>query len=70
MFMLLLMAFLYFLPTMLAVRNGHEVTPILLLNFFFGWTGIGWFAMLLWAVLSEPRYCSPYYYYPYRWRRW
>lgn len=69
MFVLLLMAFLYFLPTMLAVRNGHEVTPILLLNLFFGWTGIGWFAMLLWAILSYPRYYAPYYPYGY-WRRW
>ena len=68
----LLMAFLYFLPTILAVRNGHDVTPILLFNLFFGWTGIGWFAMLLWAILSEPRYYySPYYGYPYRYgRRW
>ena len=71
MFMLLLMAFLYFLPTMLAVRNGHEITPILLLNLFLGWTGIGWFAMLLWAVFSYPRYYSPYCQYPYHyWRRW
>ncbi|HWB32547.1 MAG TPA: superinfection immunity protein [Acidobacteriaceae bacterium] len=51
-------AFLYFLPTLLAVRRGHEILPILLLNLFFGWTVIGWFAMLLWALCS----------YPYPWR--
>jgi hypothetical protein len=75
---LALLAFLYFLPTILAVRRGHHVTGILLLNLFFGWTGIGWFAMLLWAALSHPPYGYPYaypppppaYYYPPNdWRR-
>jgi hypothetical protein len=46
----------YFLPTIVAAHRGHNVTGILLLNLFFGWTGIGWFAMLLWALLSAPRY--------------
>ena len=47
----------YFLPTIIAARRGHHVTGILLLNLFFGWTGIGWLGMLLWAMLSWPRYC-------------
>ena len=71
-----ILALLYFLPTILAVRRGHDVTLILLLNLFFGWTVIGWFAMLLWAVLSCPPYCIArvpppgYYYDPYGyWRR-
>jgi TM2 domain-containing membrane protein YozV len=55
-------ALLYFLPTLLAVRRGHAVTGILLCNLFFGWTGIGWFAMLLWALLSYPPYGYAYYY--------
>lgn len=53
----------YFLPTIVAANRGHKVTGILLLNLFFGWTGIGWFAMLLWALLSTPRYiyiAAPY----------
>jgi len=58
-----LLAFLYFLPTILAVHHGHSVTPILLFNLFFGWTGIGWFAMLLWAICSHPY--PPCYYYEY-----
>jgi hypothetical protein len=70
-------ALLYFLPAILAVRRGHDVTLILLLNLFFGWTVIGWFAMLLWAVLSHSpygSYTSPpppaYYIYPPNdWRR-
>jgi hypothetical protein len=58
-----LIAFLYFLPTLLAVRRGHGVLPILLLNLFFGWTGIGWLAMLIWALCSYPY--PPRYYYGY-----
>jgi TM2 domain-containing membrane protein YozV len=56
MFTLSVLALLYFLPTLVAAHRGHHVTGILLLNLFFGWTGIGWFALLLWAILSAPRY--------------
>ncbi len=62
------LALLYFLPTIVAARQGHDVAPILLLNLFFGWTGIGWAAMLLWALLARPRYwvaAAPPPYYPY-----
>jgi hypothetical protein len=61
---------LYFLPTILAANRGHQVTGILLLNLFLGWTGIVWFSLLLWALLSAPRYilvtpaqyaANPYY---------
>jgi hypothetical protein len=58
---LTLLALLYFLPTIVAANRGHAVAPILLLNLFLGWTVIGWFAMLLWALLSWPRY---YYVHP------
>jgi hypothetical protein len=66
-----ILALLYFLPTILAAHRGHDIVLPLLLNLFFGWTVIGWFALLLWAALSWP----PYYYvpacyhYPYNWRR-
>ena len=67
-----LLALLYFLPTIVAAHRGHHITGVLLLNLFFGWTGIGWCAMLLWALLSTPRYIvianAPYYPYP-TWRR-
>jgi len=70
------LALLYFLPTILAARNGHEITGILLLNLFFGWTGLGWFALLLWVLLSDPPYYwyrppppPAYYYPPNYWRR-
>jgi Superinfection immunity protein len=60
MIFLSLLAFLYFLPTILAVRRGHEVAPVLLLNLFLGWTGIGWLILLLWAILSWPPYGYAY----------
>lgn len=63
---------LYFLPTIVAAQRGHGITGIFLLNFILGWTGIGWIALLLWALLSDPcscvRYPAPYYPYGY-WRR-
>jgi hypothetical protein len=48
---LFLSALLYFLPTILG-RHKADVAGIFLVNFFFGWTVIGWFIALIWA-------CSP-----------
>jgi len=68
MIFLLLSGLLYFLPTVVAAHRGHSVTGILLLNLFFGWTGLGWFVLLIWALLSSPSYrfvpvaCYPDYY--------
>ncbi len=45
---------LYFLPTFIAAHRGHRVGGIFILNLLFGWTGIGWLAMLLWSLLSFP----------------
>jgi hypothetical protein len=53
---LAILALLYFLPTIVASHRGHGITVVLLLNLFFGWTIIVWFALLLWALLSEPGY--------------
>lgn len=72
MFTFSVLLLLYFLPTIIAANHGHSVTGILLLNLLFGWTGIGWFALLLWAILSTPRYVlvAPSTYVPYyHWRR-
>jgi hypothetical protein len=42
---------LYFLPAIIAfARNKRDTTSILLLNFFLGWTAIGWVIALIWAV--------------------
>jgi hypothetical protein len=39
-----------------AARHTHNATAILLINIFFGWTVIGWFAALLMAICSAPYY--------------
>jgi hypothetical protein len=62
---------IYFLPTIIASHRGHRVGGIAVLNFFIGWTGIGWLALMVWAIVSRPpySYASPYYADGYS-RRW
>ena len=69
---LAILVLLYFQPTIVASNRGHNVAGILLLNFFLGWTVIGWILMMLWALLSDPPYRVYYpagYYPPDYWRR-
>jgi cytochrome c biogenesis protein CcdA len=41
---------LYFLPSIVAMkRDHHQTMAIAVLNFFTGWTFIGWVAALVWA---------------------
>lgn len=48
-----LLAAVYFVPTIVAkVRNHHNTMAIFLLNLFLGWILIGWVAALVWAVLK------------------
>lgn len=51
---LLLMTALYFLPTILA-HNKRDFAGIFLVNFFFGWTVIGWVIAMIWACSAEIR---------------
>ena len=45
---------LYFLPSYLAYnRKKRSKLSILLVNLFFGWTTVGWFIALIWAVSSD-----------------
>jgi len=45
---------MYFLPSILAfARNKRDTTGIVLLNFFLGWTMIGWVVALVWAVKTD-----------------
>jgi hypothetical protein len=45
---------MYFLPTIIAAaRSKRDTTAILLLNFFLGWTMIGWVVALIWAVKTD-----------------
>lgn len=41
---------LYFLPTIIAVgRSHHQAAAVAVLNFFLGWTFLGWVAALVWS---------------------
>jgi hypothetical protein len=41
----------YFLPTIIAlIRKQRNTLAIFLLNFFLGWTFIGWVVALIWSV--------------------
>jgi hypothetical protein len=52
----------YFLPAIIAaVRHTHNAAGILLLNLFFGWTGVGWLIVLVMALASQPS-CVYHYY--------
>ncbi len=42
---------IYFLPTIIAIaRRRDNILAIFLLNFFLGWTFIGWVVALVWSV--------------------
>lgn len=46
-----LILLLYFLPTIIAgVRKHHQGGTIAVINFFLGWTLIGWIWALAWSV--------------------
>ena len=48
---LVLLIGLYFLPTVLAfIRRVPNVIQVALVNFFFGWSVIGWIIALIMAV--------------------
>lgn len=45
---------LYFLPTIIgAARHKTNLVGIFLVNFFLGWSIIGWVIALVWAVSTE-----------------
>ncbi len=45
---------MYFLPSIIALaRSKPDITGIVLLNFFLGWTMIGWVVALVWAVKTD-----------------
>lgn len=47
---------LYFGPTILAgLLQNRNVVAIGLINFFFGWTVLGWVAALIWAVYQDKK---------------
>ena len=45
---------MYFLPSIIAfARSKRDVMAITLLNFFLGWTMIGWVVALVWALKTD-----------------
>ena len=45
---------LYFLPTIIAFgKSKRDAGAILALNFFLGWTAIGWVVALVWALKQD-----------------
>jgi hypothetical protein len=45
---------MYFLPSLIAfARSKRDMTAIFLLNFFLGWSVIGWIIALIWAVKPD-----------------
>jgi hypothetical protein len=52
-FILFLFA-MYWLPTLIAlVRQTSSALGIAMLNFFLGWTVIGWIMALVWALAAN-----------------
>ncbi len=43
---------IYFVPTIIALARHHRnALAIFLLNFFAGWSFLGWIAALIWSVV-------------------
>lgn len=52
--LMILLALLYFLPTLIALaRRKTNKLPIFLLNLFAGWTVLGWIGALIWGAISD-----------------
>jgi tryptophan-rich sensory protein len=50
----LLLLTLYFLPTIIAlITKKRNALAIFLLNFFLGWSFIGWVVALVWSVTKD-----------------
>jgi len=46
--------FIYFLPTLIALKKVHDnKASIFICNFFLGWTFLGWIVALMWACIGS-----------------
>ena len=46
----------YFLPSFIAfTRKTPNALPLFIVNLLLGWSGLGWFACMLWAIIEQPR---------------
>jgi hypothetical protein len=54
-------AMLYFAPTLIALLRGHpNMAPIVVVNFFLGWSLIGWVVALAWAFTAQEKHRADY----------
>ncbi len=45
---------LYFLPTIIVeIRGTEQAARVIWVNLIFGWTGLGWVAALIWALIKR-----------------
>jgi T4 superinfection immunity protein len=52
---LMILFLMYWLPTLVAiVRHTPSALGVAALNFFLGWTVIGWIMALVWALAAGP----------------
>lgn len=50
---LIILLFVYFLPTFVASKRNHKnTTPIFVLNLFLGWSFVVWVIVLAWAFIN------------------
>ena len=53
---ILFLVLMYWLPTVIAiVRQAPSALGVAVFNFFLGWTVIGWFFALIWALAAHNR---------------
>ena len=53
-FIVIVILIIYFIPAMIAEHREHRnKRAILVVNFFFGWTLLGWVGALVWAIYKE-----------------
>ena len=52
--LVLAIIYIYCLPSIIAGKRKHKnKTPISLLNFFLGWTFLGWVIALIWSFSAQ-----------------
>jgi hypothetical protein len=60
MILIVLAVIFYFLPSAIAItRHTKHSGAIFAINFFFGWTILGWIAALIWAIVETPEEPKP-----------
>jgi len=53
----------YFIPGLIAAcRDCKSKSWILMINLFFGWSGLAWVACLIWAICGEKEVKKPVYF--------